>query len=504
MTETDDGFIIAGLPPGTGEVLPENLGIHTSLPTQVGVVKTPRWRWCQPINSLTNARTIEFQISSQLSELIDPSRTYLHLICRFEDANGQAIPAEVQQQAPAPPAQGQAAGGAGAQGQGAGGAAAAPVMIENPAARLIPANGLSYNLFKSCEVRLNDQPIASGDNMYAYRGDMETRLMWPQSIKKGMMKMTGFDEEEHAFETIGQGDVPDFGGNAAWQNGTGEHHQALKRRLMRSKGREFACLGRIHSEIFDQSRLLPPYSKLHVTFHRTDFDAFSILSNQNNPVKIKIVKAELLVMYMPIDEDVVTEMVEETRKGHNTIIPLRRVEMNYYTKLNNTTDFSHPNLFHDGETLPRRIFIAFVDSGAFRGRLDRDPFNYRDVGIAHYALRIGGEHAPYPEIHVRPDDNTMQIFTLLDATGAAFEDELGIDVDNYRKRNNILGFDLTNSKTRAGSSYELPCTKSCDLELTLHNPLEHPVTMIVYAEYDAELEINSFGQVKKKQFGSAA
>ncbi len=473
MSETDDGFITGGLPPGTGEVLPENLGMHTSLPTQVGVVKTPRWRLINPINSLTNARTIEFQVSSHHSDLIDPGRTYLYLVCKVTDEEGKPIPKKLNNAA-------------------------------NPKHNVIPVNGLSYCLFKSCEVRLNDQPIHGGDSLYAYKGDFESRLMWPKNVKKGMMRIMGFDEELYAFETVGKDGVPDFDATAFTEY-DGANHKAFQRRAKKaSEGKEFSCLGKIHSEIFDQSRLLPPGSRLHVTFHRTDFDSFSVLCNDGQP-KIAIVKAQLMVLDVPVDPDIVIEMAGETAKGRNTIIPLRRVEMNYYTKMNNTTDFSHPNLFHDGETLPRRIFIAFVDGRAFRGHTKRDPFNYLDIGIAHYALKIGGEFVPYPEIQVGANEKTLQFFTLLDATGTAFdEDELGINIDNYKHRNNFLAFDLTNSKTRAGASYELPCTKSCDLEITLRNALTDPVTMIVYAEYDAELEINQLGQVKKKQFGSAA
>jgi len=476
MAETDDGFIIEGLPPGTGEVLPEQLDLHHSLPTQVGIIKPPQYRFCNPINSITNAKTIEFQVSSHLNELIDPSRSYLYLKCKITNKKGEDIKEKK------------------------------PDNTANDKVKALPANGQTYNLFKSCKTRLNDQPVTEGDGMYAYRGDLETRLMWPKDVKdRGMLLIQGFDEEEHAFETAGNDGVPAL--DALWAAATVDSHaighRALLRRAKRSyASKEYSAIGRIHSELFDQPRFLPPDSKLYVSFDLADFDTFPILTNEGDDYKITITKMQLMIMYVTVDPDIVTEMLTETQKGKDVIMPLRRVEMSYHTKRAGSSDLSHPNLFHEGETLPRRVFIAFVDGDAYRGVSNMDPFNYRDIGIAHYALKIGGEYLPYPVIECG-DDELLPLFSLLDSTGSLYdENELGITRENFKRRNYILAFDLTSTKSAPGTSFDLPSNKSCDLEITLKAPLAQSVTMVVYSEFDAELQINSAGQVKRKNFGA--
>lgn len=477
-TETDDGFVTGTTapPPGTGEILPEKLDLHSSLPTQVGVIKPPTWRWANPINAIDDtSKTIEFQISSHLNELIDPERTLLYLKCKIVGQNGQDIPEQVNN---------------------------AP----NAAIEVIPVNGLSSALFKNCKVRLNDQPIASGDGMYAYRADFEYRLMWPYSVKKSTLPLAGFDEERHAFEELGNAPVPAFGGYHADQQNPA--HKALYRRYKKSKASKEMCfLTRVFSEIFDQSKYLPPDSRVHLAFDRADFDSFTLLANPGDNQRVKITQMCLLVNYVTVDPDVLIEVLKQT-EIRPMLYPLRRVEMNYYTKVQGTRDLSTPNLFHEGETLPRRIFIAFVHGDAFRGDYTLDPFNYRDLRITHYALKIGGESIPYPEIRIdnaNDNDIVLRVFTLMDATGSLFDIEggTGIGLANYKKRNNFLCFDLSNSKSPPGETYDLPATKSCDLEITLHDALDDTVTMIVYAEYEAEIEITRNGQVKKKKFGAA-
>ncbi len=479
--ENEDGFVLDGqkaVAPGVGEVLPDSLNIHSSLPTQVGIIKPPRYELVNPINSIDGAKTIEFQIHSHMNELIDPLHTYLYMEVRVIQSDGTALPA-----------------------------------IANPAAHGSQAfyvNGLGYNLFKSCNVRLNDQPISTGDSLYAYRGDFETKLMWPKEVKQSLLKMSGYEQDDgKIYDDILANEFDWTNLEADAWNAAGIKQWKKKYQKMQQSHLMY-IMSKIHSEIFDQPKLLPPKSKLYVSFELQDRETFStltplgagVLQAQHGEIKVEITKINLLTCFVTIDPDILMEMmgVSEIR---NAIYPIRRIEMKYHTKTHGGNDYSIPNLIHEGETLPRRIFIAFVRNDAFTGDRNRDPFNYLDIGISHYALKIGGEYIPYPEI-AQQNSKIFPLFALLDATGALYDEvDLGIDLDNYATGNNFLAFDLTNSKSQAGSSFELPATKSVNLEITLTNPINFVVTMIVYAEYDAELEISKTGSVKKKQFGAA-
>ena len=73
--------------------------------------------------------------------------------------------------------------------------------------------------------------------------------------------------------------------------------------------------------------------------------------------------------------------------------------------------------------------------------------------------------------------------------------ELGITMDMYGHRNVFFGFDLTTTGTPAGLCFESSKSQNMEIEADIREAKEFPIEMIVYAEYDAELEIQPGGKV---------
>ena len=68
--------------------------------------------------------------------------------------------------------------------------------------------------------------------------------------------------------------------------------------------------------------------------------------------------------------------------------------------------------------------------------------------------------------------------------------ELGYNVYMYSNRNVILGFDLSGSQTPPGESFEMTQEKTVELK-KLANAQAFIINVLIYAEYDAEIEILS-------------
>ena len=98
--------------------------------------------------------------------------------------------------------------------------------------------------------------------MYSHKGDIENRLSYPDTVKKGHLSMMGFDEEMKAFDEIDNGDIHWDDANPA------EHaYPAILRRYLRGKAsKKMYTIARIHSEIFEQMKLLPPQYRLRCGF----------------------------------------------------------------------------------------------------------------------------------------------------------------------------------------------------------------------------------------------
>ena len=51
-------------------------------------------------------------------------------------------------------------------------------------------------------VKLNGTTVSFDGNIYSHRVDIENRLSYPDTVKKGHLSMMGFDEELEAFDGL--------------------------------------------------------------------------------------------------------------------------------------------------------------------------------------------------------------------------------------------------------------------------------------------------------------
>ena len=145
----------------------------------------------------------------------------------------------------------------------------------NPVCNVLPVNGLGTAWFKKIDVKLNGTTVSFDGNMYSHRVDKENRLSYPNTVKKGHLSMMGFDEEMEAFDEINSADIH-------WDDGDPAEHAypAILRRYLKGKAsKNMYTIARIHSEIFEQPKLLPPNTVLDIDFARHDSD-FLLLTMQ--------------------------------------------------------------------------------------------------------------------------------------------------------------------------------------------------------------------------------
>ena len=223
---------------------------------------------------------------------------------------------------------------------------------------------------------------------------------------------------------------------------------------------------------------------------------FALLNKEDglgeSPLKIEIAKCELYVRMMEVDSYVTKEIESVRYDGSSMLYPLRRVKMEQHRIAANLRDISVSNILVGEDKLPRRIFLVFVRHDAVNGSLTLDPFNYQDFSMDTVGLRIGGVERPFPLIECNFDNGkTMKaLVALLEAAGYLMgEQELGFDRYSYKHRNCIFGFDLTTSHAPPGMCFEPAEMQTIEVVAKLRAAKDFAIEMILYAEYDAELEI---------------
>ena len=325
--------------------------------------------------------------------------------------------------------------------------------------------------------------------MYSHTADIENRLSYPSTVKKGHLSMMGFDEEMEAFDEIDNADIHWDDANPA------EHaYPAILRRYLKGKAsKNMYTITRIHSEIFEQPKLPPPNTVLDIDFDRHDSDFLLLTKHNNRNYILKMESCEPLTRLVDMDEEITAEIDSVSISGRNMLYPVRRVKMMYYSCGANVVDLSNFNLLTmEGNLLPCRIIVVMVREDAVHGNYNRDPFNYQHFNLAEFSLKVGSEQIPLPKLKCNMDDDSNDIlrplFSALLANHSLFSnEELGINPSNYRNGNVFLAWDL--SQMPPGQSFEMTQEKPVSLILKLRRANNFVINVIVYSEYDSEVEM---------------
>ena len=443
------------------EVAPENVNFHSTLPTQVAIIKSTE-QLISPKSSIEDYNRIEFEVSSQLNRSIDLQATRLVMETQIVDEKGQIIPSKtpiVKQ---------------------------GDVAADNPDAQAVPINGINHAVFKGLTVKLNHRELTATESTYHVRGDISTRIRHNVSMKQKYMVKEGFFEESKTFD-----EYPDGTKIENMDEAIVARHEQYK------DGKIVKTIGPIHHEIFEQGKLLQPGSRLDLFFERNTNQELLIMSKkQNVRARLVVKKCQLLVKYVELDPKLVNDAAYlTTHKGKNVILPITKVEVNYFTKQAGCRDISEQNILPEGKPLPRRLFVTWTSQKAFFGNYKHDIFRYQRFNINHIELKIGGESRPYTAIKMESKNDYIMAY---EAFAKATNSQIG-EVEHplieygssYVNRNFIVGWDLSPSGEAPGDYFELPTVEDTFLEVTCSEPLADNIVMITYAEYDAEIEIDA-------------
>lgn len=443
--------------PSSTDLIPESLNLHSTLPTQVACEKS-RIQIYHPKNPIEKDGPISFKVVSGDNDCIDPYNTYLYTKIAILSATGEIIPRRL----PGPPA------------------------AANPARNVLFVNGIGSAWIQICEVKLNNKRISANDNNYAHRADLENRLSYTTSVKDNSLKLSGFISEKLPIDAIGADalHLDDDEGEVAADD-------ALRERYMSSVGgKHLSVIARVHTEICEQPKLLPPNTVLDFTFHPNE-SPFMLLTKRDERYRHKILDCKLFVNHVKINPTIARELEEITSRGERMKYPVRRVEVTYYTKSVGMSDLSQPGAIQGKK--PRRLFFGVLDLEAFHGSYKKDPFNYKHFSAKEVSIRVDGERYPDEAMKMNYADGDVLIplLSLLRTTDSFLSDkDIGIGRDTFASRNAIYAFDLTSTGAAGGENFELSNNATIDIQILLNGPLTAAAAVVMYAEYDAEILID--------------
>ena len=333
------------------------LDIFTVPPTQTSI-ETGNWVEYNPIATLDDGSSIEFSVSGSGQDYLDAANTQLYVKAKITQADG--------------------------------------AVLANDAA-VGPINLFLHSLFSDVEVSLNETPVTSSNNTYAYRAYIETLLSYGTTAKQSQLtSQLYYKDEISAME-----EHDPYNAAAAANKGF------VARSAHTLRSRTFDMIGGIHSDLFFQDKYILSDVGMRIRLVRNK-DAFCLMAAAGATFKVKILDCKLYVRKVKISPSVFIAH-NKALEGGNAKYPIRRAVCKTYTIPAGNLNHTQENLF-TGQ-LPTRIVIGCVDNDAFNGRYAKNPYNFKHYDLNQLKVYLDGQQ--HSLIPIEPNFTEQTTTSLL-------------------------------------------------------------------------------------------
>ena len=296
--------------------------------------------------------------------------------------------------------------------------------------KVAPVNNWVQSLFSQVDVFLNGKMVSSSSNTYAYRAYIET--------------------------------------------------------LLTAHGKKVDMIGYIYDDVFRQTRLLPTGVKVKVRFVRAT-EQFSLISTRAG-YKTEISSAILYVKKCKVNPEVCLALAN-VHKKNNMYFPIKRVDCKVFTIPARTLSAFKEGII-SGQ-LPKKIVVGCVRNTAYNGVYNENPFNFEHFNLSNIAVHIDGPSDTVPFLD--PDfTNSLYLRCFHSMFGVAgklnTDEDLDVSRTEYDKGYTLYGFNLATDHDQV---FEVSKRGSLRIDLKFDVALAHTINVIVYAEYENVIQIDS-------------
>ena len=397
------------------------------------------WEKINPINSLDGTRVVEFAIKGN-DDFIDLHNCRIQMKIRIKNTDGTNLASGKK-----------------------------IACINYPIA----------TLFEQVAVYLNNNLVTNTSN-YAYKAYLETTLTYNDIAKKSWLQTGGYFKD-----TPGKMNVLD-NSNAAFQF----------RSSLLENSRTVELIGKIHSDLFNQERLLLNHVDLKLVFTRCA-DDFCLMAAAAEKVELELVDAWLVVRRNTLASHKVNEVQLLLQKQDiRYFIP--RVQVKTFTFATGLLNVNVRSSLTDSD-LPSRIVVGMVSNTAYNGSQILNPFRFHHYNMTSANITVDSKSVFGTPITLNvPTGQYMQAYwSLMSALGYNFRDD-GCYITRNEFDNGYFLICADLSATLCNGQYNDPVQSgNLEIDLKFSAGLPETVNVIVYMEFNSTITINSSRQVLK-------
>ena len=384
---------------------------------------------------------LEFRVEGTADHMIIPSETYLYMVVELE---GKAT----------------RAGGDVSMADGA---------------HIGVVNNIMHSMYSSIDVKLSEQSLTKETKHIAYTALYQTMLNNGDDGLDTYMRLAGWckDTPKH-FESL-------------------QFNDGMAKRMTFFHGDQkprMEMIGKIFHPLFFQEKAIPTQVTMTILMNKAD-EKFFLMHEEGN-FKLNIMEAVLMVQKVqtvPGIQRTINQMLDD---GHPIPYFLNTPTMNFMTIEEGSSQFTRDNLFLG--KLPQRIMLAMVETEAFQGRRDKNPFNFQHFGLTEICLYKDGSPYPRPPIKLDIDNGVCAeaYHHFMTSLNAAYTRWIPgkLTLQEYMHGNTLFSYDTSPDQlgsVHPGSIHG--ATSNVRLEMKFKAALTKNVTLLIYSEEEYLMEI---------------
>lgn len=395
--------------------------------------------------NLLSTGKLEFVVEGNSDHMIIPSKTYLRLKVELGGSARRVINNETRE----------------------------VTLAEG--ARVGVVNNILHSMFESVEVYLSNQALTKTDRHNPYVAYIQTLLNNSQESLETYFQLSGW-----APDTAGEMDT--------FVSGENNGYEMRKTYL---KDNKMELIGKLHHPLFFQEKALPTQVTMSVLLKKGNEKFF--LMHETGEFELKIVEAVLMVQKVHTVPSIQKAYLSCLEEGHSIPYFLKSAYVNFMTIEQGSSQFMRDNLFLG--KLPRRVILGLVETEAYQGKENRNPFNFQHFGLTDICLYKDGIPFPRPPIKLDIEEGVCaeayhHFMTSLSAAYTRFI-PAAMTMSQYSKGYTLFSFDMSPDQLGSTHPGSLHNTNSnVRLEMKFKNPLKKNVTLLVYSEEECLMEIH--------------
>ena len=359
--------------------------------------------------------------------------------------------------------------------------------------RIGPVNNFMHSMFSQVEVKFNSTSIENSNSFYPYRAYIENLLNYDEGLKKSFLQnelfyddTAGSMEEFKLNETESKIDmtVPTAPVYIPPSNSCNKGYIARRQRFLKSK--QVELVGKLHLNVATIPKYMLNNIAMQITLTRSD-PKFSLCGNcdPNDSYLIFIHAANIRYRKLNINPSVAIGHAIGLEKV-NAKYPLKDIKMNSASIAIGLQELTISNI-HTG-TIPNRLVMALVDSGAYSGDLKKNPFNFQHFGLEKLLINVGGVNIPYNETLVFDYSRLNYAAAYNTLFCGMGELSKNISYEDFAKGYALYAFNLTPDLCSL-NHFNIQKQGGIYATLKFKNPPEINITALFYLEFDNVVEV---------------